>query len=244
MPLIIDTYNLLHAALGPAGKGRDLGIAGLTALIKQSRYASQPTTLVCDGTRKTLASMKSSGVRIVFAGSERDADTLLEQFIARDTAPARLVVVSSDRRVQTAARRRRCQILSSESFLSQLLRDASSAAAQPRMPDPRARIPLGNAEVQHWVAYFGPDAVGAHLPPPEPALPAPPAAATPERLAPEPPPPKSHTPRASPPRVEPVRPRPPDPRHDPLLAEAIDHFPGMSWDDLDMDRWLRGESLD
>lgn len=169
MPLIVDVYNLLHAALGPSGGGRDLGVLGLARLIGQSRYSADPSTLVCDGTRPANAEGWAGGrpepvrielvrpelVRIVYAGKGQDADSLIEGLIERDTAPKRLVVVSSDRRVQVAARKRRAQWLTSESFLGHLLRDAAGAALGKVPAGPRDRVPLGRAEVDHWVREFG-----------------------------------------------------------------------------------------
>jgi hypothetical protein len=64
-------------------------------------------------------------------------------------------VVSSDRRVQVAARKRRAQWLTSESFLGHLLRDAAGAALGKVPSGPRDRVPLGRAEVDHWVREFG-----------------------------------------------------------------------------------------
>lgn len=235
MPLVIDAYNLLHAALGPAGRGRDLGVEGVGRLVAEGRYAGQAVTMVCDGTPPTGGRVRHPGVRVVFAGAGRDADGVIEQIIARDTAPARLVVVSSDRRVQAAAKRRRCPSISSEAFLAQLLTDAAAARARPSdPPSPRERVPLGNAEVSHWLAAFGEHAAWARGIPSSPDR-------VPPRIEPE---------RAVAPRPTSASPRPAaadraDARDaraasqdDPLLAEALEHFRGLSWDDLDMARWL------
>lgn len=232
MPLVIDAYNLLHAALGPAGRGRDLGVEGVGRLVAEGRYAGQAVTMVCDGTPPTGGRVRHPGVRVVFAGAGRDADGVIEQIIARDTAPARLVVVSSDRRVQAAAKRRRCPSISSEAFLAQLLTDAAAARARPsEPPSPRERVPLGNAEVSHWLAAFGEHAAWARGIPSSPDR-------APPRIEPE----RAVAPGAPSASLDPATADRADARDemqdDPLLAEALEHFRGLSWDDLDMARWL------
>jgi len=137
MPLIIDTYNVLHVTgiLPPEIAGIDA--RGLIELIGRSRYRSQPVTLVCDGTPAEDAPTGRVGpITIRYGGPGPTADALIAAIIRRSSSPRRLIIVSSDRAVQREARRRRCDVLSSEQFLEQL-------AVDHEQPTPRkkARAP-------------------------------------------------------------------------------------------------------
>lgn len=147
MPLLIDGYNLMYAA-GIVGVGR--GPGGL----ERSRFAlmrfvaeslgdaeRRRTTIVFDaagappGLPPTLA---FEGLAIRFAKGYADADELLEELIAADHTPRKLVVVSSDHRVQRAARRRRATAVDSDVWYEQMQRDR-------RRPPPADSKPTGDA---------------------------------------------------------------------------------------------------
>ncbi len=153
MPLIIDTYNVLHTTgiLPPEMAGIDLG--GLIRLISSSRYRRQLVTLVCDGTGPGPA---SSGlprtIAIRFSGPDREADDLILELIERATDRRRITVVTSDRAVVNAARKRRCATLSSPAFLERLLGDART---RPRPVDDRPTGQLDAKRVDQWIERFG-----------------------------------------------------------------------------------------
>lgn len=155
MPLLIDTYNVLHVTgvLPPELAGIDA--AGLVDLLAVSRYRGMESCLVCDGVPRPGMPIGAVGhARVVYAGGKRSADEVIEAMIARCTAPRRMTVVSSDRRISRAARRRRCRTLRSETFLGHLTLDAAridSRAGVVRKPDP----PLPASQVDTWVRLFG-----------------------------------------------------------------------------------------
>ena len=64
--------------------------------------------------RPAGAGSSHGGIRVWFAREYPDADSLIEELVEDDTAPTHLVVVSSDRRLQAAARRRRARAVSCE----------------------------------------------------------------------------------------------------------------------------------
>jgi hypothetical protein len=172
MPLLIDTYNVLHTTgvLPPDLAG--IGLAGLVELISRSRYGQEIVYLVCDGTPKGPAPGDADGrVRVRYAGPGRDADDVIARMVRQSSAPRRLTVISSDRAVGRAARRRRCRTLTSEQFLTLLARDAE----QP--PRPPARPLVTDIDVDEWMKAFDIDAEHLELPPVEPPEPAPQRAA-------------------------------------------------------------------
>lgn len=281
--LLIDAYNVLHVVgvLPPALAG--LEAEGLGRLIGISRYSGKPAVLVCDGGPSRGASFGvgrtgaggsgrllsdragqggsrgsvSGGVRVVYAGAGKDADSLIEEMLEGDSAARRWTVVSGDRRVQRAARAAQAKVLEPEVFLRQLVHDEKRPAPTPH-PREVHKIPLGSTDVALWVREFG---VDVHLgDEPHTSLPVHPAgtsqisseaargvakkpparAAGPreERVPRDGPPPAQPGPRAEPPKLDIDRGLSPA-DIDPVLKELIDGLEGgIRLEDLDMRRWL------
>ncbi len=160
MPLIIDTYNLLHVTgiLPPEIAGIDL--PGLIRLLQQSRYRHERVDLVCDGSpRADVPPGRVGGVHIRYAGPGKEADGLINRMIRESSSPRRLTVVSSDHAVQRAARVRKCRVLSSQDLMRQLALDAERPAPKPDPPS-AAEVPVGglpDPEVDQWIAEFDVD---------------------------------------------------------------------------------------
>ncbi len=149
--IIIDTYNVLHTPgvlpLGLAG----LDVDGLCRLIAAGRYASREITLVCDGHGKDA---RRGTMQIVFAADSGDADSWIEDRLARDSAPRRILVVSSDRRIRRAADKAGAAALSSATFLAQLAIDLERKKPRPR-PRFATDLPLDALSVAYWAGQFG-----------------------------------------------------------------------------------------
>lgn len=165
MPLVIDTYNVLHTVgiLPPELAGLD--IEGLARLIDGSRYRDEKTTLVCDGLPKGAKFAVHPPASVRFAGRDRTADDLIGQIVRSSSAPRRLIVVSSDHAVQRTARKRRCKVLTSQEFLQQLADDAAAAGLAPRSAasEPRPHG-LTDDQVDRWVKIFKIDERTASIP--------------------------------------------------------------------------------
>lgn len=149
--ILIDTYNVLHTPgvlpLGLAG----LDVDGLCRLISAGRYASREITLVCDGHGKDF---RRGTMHIVFAADSGDADSWIEDRLARDSAPRRILVVSSDRRVRRAADKAGAAVLSSATFLAQLAIDLERKKPKSR-PRFAKDLPLDALSVAYWAGQFG-----------------------------------------------------------------------------------------
>jgi predicted RNA-binding protein with PIN domain len=164
MQILIDGYNLLHVTgiFGTPGhprafqQARERLLAHLADRLGASRAAH--TTVVFDASeappglpRQTVL----SGISVHFAADHNSADDLLELFIESHTAPKQLTVVSSDHRVQRAARRRKATYLDSDVWYRELLRsthetDAGSATHDSGKPSQ----PLDEHQVREWVELF------------------------------------------------------------------------------------------
>jgi predicted RNA-binding protein with PIN domain len=104
MTLIIDGYNLLHASgvfgaeRGPRGFEQSR-VALLDLLCDLLDDHAADTIVVFDAARAPdglPGRLVHRGIRVWFAREYPDADTLIEELVEDDTAPAHLVVVSSD----------------------------------------------------------------------------------------------------------------------------------------------------
>lgn len=154
MPLIIDTYNVLHVTgvLPP-----ELAVGepeALARLVATSRYGSEAVWLVCDGVPRGASHV--GRILIEGAGPGRSADDHIMRFLDRSSAPRRVTVVTSDRAIARHAKTRGADAIRSEDFLAQLADDARRARPRrPKAPDPRRSVPLGEREVTGWMRLFG-----------------------------------------------------------------------------------------
>ncbi len=260
--LIVDTYNVLHTTGVLPPRLAAPGVPGLVRLLASSRYAHRRITLVCDGGSDRQSGYRMGNIHILYAGPAREADDVIEHLIRRYARGNVLEVVSSDRRLQRAARRHRAGSISSESFLEHLVHDE-------RLPPPRRgnvlrkQVPLDAYSVAQWLREFGyepsptrPEGGAGPAEPRSPSVPpgAPPSPSPPADRGPSPAsgtigerlhidwsPPQQ--PGSRRPADEPRAPTPADEEPiDPLLLEALQEWRDrLSIDDLDMKRWLPDE---
>ena len=175
MALLIDGYNLLHVTdiFGGAGSGTvlhrtRLALLEFLASSVSSRERAQ-TTIVFDaagappGLPQTLTHDRMT---VHFAREYSDADAMLEELIEQHAAPRSLTVVSSDHRVQRAARHRGATFVDSDVWFRQL----KSARRTNRPKDAKAiSKPAGDEspdQVAYWLNKFS-----EPLPPEEPRRP-------------------------------------------------------------------------
>ncbi|MBC8114922.1 MAG: NYN domain-containing protein [Candidatus Saccharimonas sp.] len=167
--LIIDGYNLLHAAglaranyaQGDLQRQRHQLLVRLTGSL--STEERQRCTVVFDAIDAPVGldrEYQHEGIAVLFAEPGHEADELIEQLVARHSAARNLIVVSSDHRLQRAARGRRAASLDSEAFLARLSRrgeaiqttsrsgEVSDGAAKPSQ--------ASDPDVAYWLREFGP----------------------------------------------------------------------------------------
>jgi uncharacterized protein len=164
MSLIIDGYNLIHAAgivgrgVGPGGLERSR-LAVLNFVVESVPPAELATTTVVfdaqDAPPGLPREMVHRGIMVRFSTGYESADELIEHLIERESAPRRLIVVSSDHRLHRAARRRKAQAIDSDIWYEQTIaeRNLRHRAAKTGPQKPPAPLPAG--EVEYWLAKFG-----------------------------------------------------------------------------------------
>lgn len=97
------------------------------------------------------------GVEVLFAGFGTDTDTVIEDKIKANTAPRRLTVVSSDRRLRKAARARRANAVKSEAFWSELQGELARKRVAGRQEPMGKEHGLSEGETEQWLEFFGLD---------------------------------------------------------------------------------------
>lgn len=164
--LIIDGYNLMHAAgmtrrtYGPGEleKWRNRFIAFVIGRL--SPQERERTTIVFDaGDAPSNLERRSKldGVTIHFAPAGGDADSVIEHLIAVHSAPRQVHVISSDRRLQRAAQRRRAHAIDAGAFAEELARREESAPKRgPRVPEAKYTGEVSESEVESWLRIFDP----------------------------------------------------------------------------------------
>jgi predicted RNA-binding protein with PIN domain len=162
MALLIDGYNLLHVSDIFAGEGAGTELhrsrmALLEFLAKSiDKRERNQTTIVFDaaGAPPGLPrTMTHEGMTIHFARRHSDADEMIEELLEQYLAPRELVVVSSDHRVQRAARRRGATFVDSEKWYADL-KAARIKRRETRTKSADLNDKATPDEIAYWVDEF------------------------------------------------------------------------------------------
>jgi predicted RNA-binding protein with PIN domain len=155
MPVVIDGHNLLWSVQN----NEDCGLVSDVQLCRViSEYLKQigdKGELVFDGTGPSDKSgfENISNLEVTFSGLASDCDTVIEHKIRASSAPGRLTVVSSDRRLRDAAHARKATSVKSEDFWKDVQRQLRRRR---RSDEPRGkRDGIDAGEAEQWMRFFG-----------------------------------------------------------------------------------------
>jgi len=141
------------AGLSEGGLCRALERSGLT------RPRGRSGVVVCDGVVKPGGASVSPvvSVELVYSGPRKSADDVIIGLIEQSTSPRRLTVVSNDRVIQAAARKRKATVMKSESLIQSLADRLERAGPSGQADEPRGRKSEGipPSEVDDWLEEFG-----------------------------------------------------------------------------------------
>ena len=162
MAVLIDGYNLLHVTaivgrgVGPGGlhRSRQALLNFLVASLHEKELAHAEIVFDASGAPPGLpATVDHQGLTVHYARDYPDADTMLEFLIAKHPTPRKLTVVSSDHRIQRAAKRRRAIATDSDLWYVELVHR--------RRETPYSDVPLAKpegeldpTEVKYWTEQF------------------------------------------------------------------------------------------
>ncbi len=168
--LIIDGYNLLHAAglsqarYAPGDLKRQrhrLLVRLANSLTAAERVRCTVAFDAIDAPLGLDRQYRQAEISVLFAEPGHDADALIEALIDAHSAPSQLLVVSSDHRLQRAAKQRHAASVDSDEFLERLDARSNAAAASaaqspPLKPSSTGSSSSGQAEdVSYWLKEFG-----------------------------------------------------------------------------------------
>ncbi len=170
--------RLIHevaSGVGPA-------LAQQTCIVFDSKRLASRTAAAEDSTAKAVI----QGITIEFSIGYDEADDRIEELIAAHHTPKRLTVVSSDHRIQIAARRRGALAVDGDRWLDRLAegkpvlaiavptdhRPRSSAAAiEDDDPGQAPPSPWQQMDTTSWLRYFEVEDQVPEIPKPDPAPP-------------------------------------------------------------------------
>jgi len=156
MSVIIDGHNLLRSIQKAFEDFESITALRLCRIV--SRYLKlvrESGEIIFDGTGPPDKSEfdNISNLEVLFAGLGSDADTVIEDKITASTAPRRLTIVSSDRRLRDAARARKATVVKSQVFWNGLQKQLSRKST---IKEPAAkREGLSKGETEQWLKFFG-----------------------------------------------------------------------------------------
>lgn len=164
MSLLIDGYNLLNAVgilgrgVGPGSLNRArLALLNFLAESLEAKEIRQ-TTVVFDARDPPRGSprvLEHRGLTVRFASQYDDADSLIEELIRSDSTPRRLTVVSSDHRLQRAARRRKARAIDSDVWYAEIAEERRRRQKSVSESSARPPVPLLEEDVNYWLRQFG-----------------------------------------------------------------------------------------
>jgi predicted RNA-binding protein with PIN domain len=142
MRWLVDGYNVIRRDPDLRGREAESLEAGRTALVHllaaAARSSQDDFTVVFDGARVTSGSPPAGRVQVLFSRPPRTADDELMRLARQHGAGA--AVVTSDRKIQDAARRAGCPVVTAEQFLRGLSSDSEPHRTYGRPPSERADL--------------------------------------------------------------------------------------------------------
>lgn len=160
MALLIDGYNLLHVTglIGSTFEASRAALLNFLAAALDTAERSR-TTIVFDAAEAPPglpSEYTVAGIQVYYARGYESADALLEELIAAHHTPKKLTVVSSDRRVQRAAKKRKALAVESHAWYHQAAdRLQGRRKGKVDLPDVKPDVPLTPGEVAVWMRVFG-----------------------------------------------------------------------------------------
>jgi len=156
MPVIIDGHNLLHSIQKVSEDFESVSDVQLCRTVgRYLKLTNEKGEIIFDGTgpRDKSGFDNISNLEVSFAGLGSDADTVIEDKIKANTAPRRLTVVSSDRRLRDAARARKATVVKSPVFWNSLRKQLSRRKTIKEPVEKHRGLTEG--ETEQWLKFFG-----------------------------------------------------------------------------------------
>lgn len=156
MAIIVDGYNVLHTSRWLSSSWKGIDRQRFCKLLgKLAKHSSEKITVVFDAVPADGIRGGEGPLEVIFSGHGRTADDVIIQMVNESSGCRELTVVSSDRQIRAAAKRRGCKIQRAGEFI----RMAAGELAQVnkiREPDEKQKG-LSQSQTKQWLAEFGLD---------------------------------------------------------------------------------------
>jgi len=156
MPVVIDGYNLLRSIQKRSEEFESLSDVQLCKVVgRYLKLIGENGEMIFDGIGPPDKSGfdNISNLEVFFVGTNTDADAVIEDKIRANTAPKRLLVVSSDQRLRRSARARKAMTEKSEVFWDDVQKRLSRKGGTKEPPGKRHG--LSESETEQWLKFFG-----------------------------------------------------------------------------------------
>ncbi len=158
MPVVIDGNNLLYAARAVEDPARLIGRSMLCdTLGSWAQRRRQQVHVVFDGPAPSAALASQIGhpdISVTYSGAGISADAVVANILETYSAARRMVVVSTDREIARAAKRRRAASVRSEDFWAAVKADLDRPVRQ-RVEPKEKEAGLSSEATQQWLDEFG-----------------------------------------------------------------------------------------
>jgi predicted RNA-binding protein with PIN domain len=153
---IIDGNNLFHTIIKLEEDPGFISDVGLCRIL--GRYfalTGEKGEIIFDGTGPPDKSGfdKIHNLEVFFSGRGTDTDTIIEDKIRASTAPKNLTIISSDRRLRSAAHTRKATSIKSDVFWNDVQKQLSRK--RPAKEPTEKRRGLNEGETEQWLKFFG-----------------------------------------------------------------------------------------
>ncbi len=159
MALIIDGYNLLRIIEAESDSAAPMDVKELCDKLRAYlKTAKENAKIVFDGTGPLDKTGIEGGGRlsVIFSGTHREADDIIEDLIRTDSAARLLKVVSNDRRIKHAAKKKKATPVPCDDFWKQLIK--TTEQANRRIAEPKGKAGgITESETDLWMKEFGLD---------------------------------------------------------------------------------------
>ncbi len=153
MPLLIDGHNVIGQMASLSLDDPDDEAKLLEYLRSYRARTGRRLTVVFDhGLPGGESRLSTGGVKVIFADTSTDADSVIMGRVRRAPTGSELVVISSDREVLDAARARKLEAVRAVDFAYELENPPSAQDGEDEEKPDRA---LSESEVKEWMQIFG-----------------------------------------------------------------------------------------
>ena len=155
--LIIDGYNLMRAVQNLTEQSFNITDVQLCQIVAEYLHRiKKKGSVVFDGIgpRDKSGFNNLFNLEVVFSGTSHEADDVIEKLILENTAPKSLSVISNDRRIKTAANKRKADAVDCVDFWTEVIKQIEQKKRRPAEPQAKF-VGISEAETEYWLREFG-----------------------------------------------------------------------------------------